>query len=238
MHLPFFYSSSADPFSKEVILDEDTSRHIVQVLRMKAGDQLNITDGKGNIIQASILEAHKKSCKLEVIKNEYHSADQPKTIMGISLIKNSSRFEWFLEKATEIGISEIVPLICSRTEKEKFRADRLQNILVSAIQQSRQAWLPILHQPIGFELLFAQEEVVNAPNKFIAHCIDSEKTEFVKALQTTNGTRILLIGPEGDFTDSEVEFALRNKFTPVSLGKTRLRTETAAIVAATFMRSL
>jgi len=235
MQLPFFYTPDVQPSQKEITLDEDASRHIVSVLRMKEEDQVRLTDGSGHLFLASIIAPHKKHCTLRLLGTEFQPATDTKTIIAISLIKNSSRFEWFLEKATEIGVNEIVPLICERTEKIKFRGDRMHNILVSAVQQSQQCWLPILHQPIGFELLFAQQEIVEAPGKFIAHCMNSEKNDLGKTVRQPGGANVLLIGPEGDFTSHEINFALSNKFIPVSLGKNRLRTETAGIVGATLL---
>ncbi len=237
MQLPFFYFSG-DESLQELTLDEDTSRHMVQVLRMKEGDRLQLTNGKGSIFISSIREAHKKHCIVKVEDHIAINAPSYRTIMGVSLIKNSSRFEWFLEKATEIGISEIVPLICSRTEKEKFRFDRFQNIITSAMVQSRQAWLPILHQPIAFQLLFAMEDVVNAPQKFIAHCMEGEKQPLAGLARKADGSSILLIGPEGDFDEDEVAFAIQNNFKAVSLGETRLRTETAGMVGAVLLRAI
>jgi 16S rRNA (uracil1498-N3)-methyltransferase len=146
------------------------------------------------------------------------------------LIKNTNRFEWFLEKATEIGVSEIIPIICERTEKQNFRHDRMKNILISAMLQSQQAWLPILHEPIKF-----LEVVKNSSqqNKYIAHCSEEEKKELSN--ETSRKSSIILIGPEGDFTKNEIELAIENKFVPVTLGDTRLRTETAGMVAAVLL---
>lgn len=202
---------------------------------MKEGDQINITDGIGNLFTAEIVSAHKKHCGVSILSNQYFDQPAPRTIIGISLLKNSARFEWFLEKATELGISEIVPLICDRTEKEKFRGDRMKNILVSAMLQSQQCWLPLLHQPISFELLFAKEDIVNSESKLIAHCMEGEKKELQYVLKDEK-SKVLLIGPEGDFTPEEISFAIRNKFLPVSLGKTRLRTETAGMVGAVLLK--
>jgi len=153
MALPFFYISDYDSSKKEIGLDEDTSRHIIQVLRMKKGELLNLTDGRGNIFTTSIIDDHKKHCIVNVQDTRYKAQETRKVSIAISLLKNANRFEWFLEKATEIGVKEIIPLICERTEKEKFRDDRLQSILVSAMLQSQQCWLPVLHKPIAFKLL-------------------------------------------------------------------------------------
>jgi len=236
MALPFFYINEYDSSKKEINLDEDTSRHIIQVLRMKKGELLNLTDGKGNIFTTSVADDHKKHCSVRIEDVRYKERDKRKVSIALSLLKNANRFEWFLEKATEIGVNEIIPLICERTEKEKFRDDRLQSILVSAMLQSQQCWLPVLHKPIAFKLLLRQEEVVNTSQKFIAHCIEKEKRNLADLVNDSLPSQIILIGPEGDFTTEEVEFAMANHFDAVALGDTRLRAETAAIVAVTILK--
>ena len=236
MALPFFYINDYDPSKKEIILDENTSRHVIQVLRMKKGKLLNLTDGKGNIFTTSIADDHKKHCSVRIEDIRYKEQEKRKVSIAISLLKNANRFEWFLEKATEIGVNEIIPLICERTEKEKFRDDRLQSILVSAMLQSQQCWLPVLHKPIAFKLLLRQEEVVNTSQKFIAHCIEKEKRNLADLVNDSLPSQIILIGPEGDFTTEEIDFAIANHFDAVALGETRLRVETAAMVAATLLR--
>src|SRR6266705_4829979 len=142
---------------------------------MKEGEKLNLTDGKGNLLTAEIIDDHKKHCEVKIEGTRYKAQDKRKITIVISLLKNSNRFEWFLEKATEIGINEIIPLICERTEKQKFREDRMQNILISAMLQSQQCWLPVLHKPVAYELVFRQEEIIHATQKFIAHCIEDQK---------------------------------------------------------------
>jgi len=224
--LPFFYISD-DASAHEITLGEDTSRHIVQVLRMKTGEQLNLTDGKGQLITASITSEHKKHCTVVVVNRSHEPEIQPRTSIAISLLKNPSRFEWFLEKATEIGIREIIPLITARTEKEKFRADRMQTICTSAMLQSRQCWLPVLHQPAPIDQVIRQ---ASQPLKFIAHCEDRPRGPLWQ--QDRSQDMLLLIGPEGDFTTAEIDQALEAGFIPVTLGNTRLRTETAGISGA------
>ena len=234
MSVPFFYINQYDN-TEHITLDEETSRHIVQVLRMKKGEQLNLTDGKGNLLTAEIADDHKKHCEA-VIKSKIQTPKAKRHLsIGISLLKNTSRLEWFLEKVTEIGIHEIIPLVCERTEKQKFRADRMQNILVSAMLQSQQCWLPVLHEPLVYELLFRQQEVISTSQKFIAHCIEEEKRNLSDLVNESLPSQIILIGPEGDFTPAEIELALQNHFMAVSLGDTRLRTETAGIVAAVML---
>lgn len=232
MALPFFYIPEFGPSQKEIVLDEDTSRHVVQVLRMKEGERLNLTDGKGNLIIAEIIEDHKKHCSVKVIDSRFTPHSSRKITIGISLLKNANRFEWFLEKATEIGISEIIPLICERTEKQKFRYDRMKGICISAILQSQQCWLPILHEPKQFNHL-AIEHFGNE-QKFIAHCDESKDKKQLSTFQPLNHSTIL-IGPEGDFTKQEIELAIQNNFIPVSLGETRLRSETAGVVASVIL---
>jgi len=236
MALPFFYTGNYDASSGRILLDEDTSRHIVQVLRMKKGEKINLTDGKGNLLTCAISEDHKKHCAVSVESRMQGSKSKGNVAIGISLLKNANRFEWFLEKATEIGIDEIIPLICERTEKEKFRHDRMQTILVSAMIQSRQCWLPVLHEPIAYELLFRQEEVANVSKKFIAHCAEGEKINLADGVKESQLSQILLIGPEGDFTIEEIELAVRHHFIPVALGQTRLRAETAGVIAAAILK--
>jgi 16S rRNA (uracil1498-N3)-methyltransferase len=236
MQHPFFYISEYDTTKNEIVLDEDTSRHIIQVLRMKREDRLNLTDGKGMLLTASIAEEHKKHCIVRVMDSVFTPAVSRRVAIGISLLKNTSRFEWFLEKATETGVNEIIPVLCSRTEKQKFRADRMKSILVSAMQQSQQVWLPVLHAPVDYRLLFRQQEVAGMAQKFIAHCMEGEKRNLAGLVDASQLSQVILIGPEGDFTSEEVDQALQNHFIPVSLGDTRLRTETAGVAAAVLLR--
>ena len=236
MALPFFYTESVSSINNIIVLNEENSRHIVQVLRMAEGRQINITDGLGTICTAEIVEAHKKKCTVKIIDTLKQIAPAKKVCIAISPVKNSSRFEWFLEKATEIGVTEIVPLICERTEKQYLKYDRLRGILISAMLQSQQSWLPVLHEPIKFEK-FVEENKSN--HKFIAHCEEQNKTslkEITGQLSNEIITQsLILIGPEGDFSKEEIAIALQNNFVPISLGQTRLRTETAAMVAATLL---
>ena len=235
MELPFFFIEDYNKDQREIVLNEETSRHVIQVLRMKIGEQLNLTDGKGNVITASISDDHKKHCTVTVENTTYTQPPARKVSIAISLLKNAARFEWFLEKASEIGVTEIIPLVCKRTEKEKFRHDRMKGICISAILQSQQCWLPVLHEPVAYELLFRQEEVITRSQKFIAHCVDDAKRSLTDMVNKNLHSQIILIGPEGDFTPEEINSAMENHFIPVTLGETRLRTETAGIVAATLL---
>lgn len=231
--LPLFYIPA---FQNESRLDlgEENSRHIIQVLRMKKGEPLQLTDGKGHFILAEIAEEHKKHCGVNVKKVEEAPRLTPQITIAISLIKNASRFEWFLEKATEIGVSVIQPLICARTEREKFRQDRLQGICIAAMIQSQQAWLPELREPIDMSA-YLQQSFTNH-DLFIAHCAEGEKSGLASQ-ENTGNDRLLLIGPEGDFTSQEIRMAMEKGFLPVSLGDTRLRTETAGVVGLIYLKS-
>jgi 16S rRNA (uracil1498-N3)-methyltransferase len=235
MNLPLFYIADVMAGQAEIALDEDTSKHVVNVLRMKKGEQLHLTNGKGFLLLTTITDDHKKRCQVKVVKEQFIPRSGRKTSIAISLLKNAGRFEWFLEKATELGIAEIIPMICDRTEKQHFRYDRMHSILVSAMIQSQQAWLPVLHQSIGFGQLLKQEDIIDTTQKFIAHCIPGSKQSLAELVNESLPSQIVLIGPEGDFTSEEVAFATEHYFIPVSLGNTRLRTETAGMVAAVLL---
>ena len=233
MQLPFFYEENISE-GAHIIMSEESSRHIVQVLRMKEGDKIQITNGKGSLLTAEITFAHKKKAEVKIEKKEFFSEILPKSTIAVSLVKNNSRFEWFLEKATEIGIGEIIPLLCKRTEKNHFREDRMKPILLSALLQSRQVWLPELSSPVKYSAFIKNS--IRYSKKFIAHCLDDQKKSLKEYTKDQISSKVILIGPEGDFTPEEIEEALFNNFIPVTLGENRLRTETAAIVAAVLMK--
>jgi 16S rRNA (uracil1498-N3)-methyltransferase len=233
MALPFFYVEQLVGIGTLTTLEEDTSKHVVQVLRMKVDDKLQLTDGKGNLYTVEIAQVHKKSTVVKTLSSVYYPPSAHQVSIAISLIKNVARFEWFLEKATEIGVNEIIPLICERTEKYHFRYDRMKNILVSAMLQSQQSWLPKLSAPV---LLTPGIHTFNHPQKFIAHCADGKKNLIGDSFNQQKDA-LLLIGPEGDFSQHEIDLALQHNFQPISLGNTRLRTETAGIVAAILLKN-
>lgn len=229
MDLPFFFEENINNQST-FSLSGDTSKHVIQVLRMRKGERLKITNGKGHVLTCQIIDENKKATETKVLANEILQPPTKKITIAISLIKNSSRFEWFLEKATEIGVSEIIPILCERTEKQHFRYDRMQNILISAMLQSQQSWLPLLHSLTAFEQVV---EVRNDAQKFIADC--NENTRKLNEINNLSESTIILIGPEGDFTKNEIDMAHQNNFISTSLAATRLRTETAGIVSAVIL---
>jgi 16S rRNA (uracil1498-N3)-methyltransferase len=237
MTLPYFFVEQLVSPGQSLVLSEEQSKHIVQVLRMQKEQQILLTNGKGSKAHSVIADDHRKRCQVNIISVEKEEEQLPKVSIGISLIKNASRFEWFLEKATEIGVNEIIPLICERTEKEKFRFERMQNILISAMLQSQQCWLPVLHEPTPFENVLEKN---HGGQNFIAHCLPEQKQQLSFLIHhspfTIHHSSLILIGPEGDFTEKEIQLALNKSFIPVALGNTRLRTETAGIVSASILR--
>ena len=230
MALPFFYKE--DITTETLVLDEDTSKHVTGVLRMQVGEKLLLTDGKGTKATAVITDDHRKRCAVNIVQRDKEANKIGGVTIAISLVKNAARFEWFLEKATEMGVAEIIPLLCQRTEKEKFREERMQQIITSAMLQSQQVWMPHLHTPTPFEKIITSK---NHQHQFIAHCLPQQKQSLHQFDIKETERSIILIGPEGDFTEAEITSALQNNFAPVMLGNTRLRTETAGMVAAALL---
>lgn len=233
MSRPFFYIDAYDGVQSQVVLNEETSKHVVQVLRMKIGEELNLTDGKGSLLQCQIVDDNRKQCRVVIQSKTDNPKPQKQITIAISLLKNTNRFEWFLEKATEIGVTEIIPLLCERTEKEKFRFDRLNGICISAMLQSQQTSLPLLSEPVEYKKWIGK---LTASQKLIAHCENEQTKQLLSTAQLLSVDPLICIGPEGDFTPAEITMALDNGFIPVSLGETRLRTETAGVVAATLLK--
>ena len=232
MDIPFFYEAALPEHPDQFALSSETSKHCIQVLRMKPGEIIALTDGKGTRYDAVIVSADKKQTVVALSNKQKTEHPFPATSIAISFVKNAARMEWFLEKATEIGVSAIYPLIATRTERTNFKAERWENIMISAMLQSQQVWKPQLYQPVFFNnLLDDTFEGI----KLIAHCEDGVKNTIA---EIPNGqSQFILIGPEGDFTPDEIRQATAKGFQPVSLGKTRLRTETAGIVAAVLLQN-
>jgi 16S rRNA (uracil1498-N3)-methyltransferase len=207
---------------------EEESKHIVRVLRMKTGDSIFLTDGLGNLTEASIIDAATKRCTVQAIKTLQEYQKRPFHLhIAIAPTKNTDRFEWFLEKSAEIGIDVITPLICAHSERTHLKTDRLRKVVIAAMKQSLKAYLPKLDEPVEFSR-FIQRPFDG--QKFIAYCGQSDTSE-LKNTYRKGIKSLILIGPEGDFSTQEVELAKKQGFIPISLGKSRLRTETAGIVA-------
>lgn len=211
-------------------LNEEESRHCNKVLRLSVGDTVFLVDGRGGLYEAVIQSETKRNVTLAITKTtkEYQKRNHHLHI-AVAPTKNIDRLEWFLEKATEIGIDEITPIICERSERKIVKEDRLQKVITSAVKQSLQAYHPVLNAAITFEQLLKQENT--GASKLIAHCIDDAQRQYLKDLIQPHGHYLILIGPEGDFSPQEISSALEEQFLPVTLGNTRLRTETAALAA-------
>jgi len=226
--MQLFYTPDIDPANAHYFLNEEESKHCIRVLRLEKGNEVQLIDGKGGLYTAVIHDAHPKRTILQIIstitafnkRNHYlHIAMAP--------TKNIERMEWFLEKATEIGIDEITPIICQRSERKEVKTDRLNKIITAAIKQSIKAYHPVLNEPVSYKQFIAKS--FNG-QKFIAHCENTEKTD-LKAELISNGSYLILIGPEGDFAPDEINDAIQNNFKAITLGNSRLRTETAALEA-------
>ena len=210
------------------MLDEAESKHAIKVLRLTVGDKINLVDGKGTFFEAEITQAHAKKCDLKILSSTTENNIKANLHIAIAPTKNNDRLEWFVEKATEIGIGEITPLICQRSERKTLKTDRLEKTAVAAMKQSLKATLPRINEPVSFKDFVKTHAQQN--NQFIAHCLDNTE-KHLSRLCVKNEPALVLIGPEGDFTKDEIELAVKNRFKPISLGTSRLRTETAGIVA-------
>lgn len=231
MPVPYFYEPLITIGVNQFTLSPETSKHCVQVLRMQEGSNIDITNGLGDVFNATFLTAHKNNSLVTIQSHKTIPASAQKITLGISLLKNVVRLEWLFEKVTEMGIHQIVPLICDRTIHQRCKMDRMQNILQSAMIQSQQAWLPILSAPIAYDSFFSKYQ---ASLNLIAHCEPGDKKN-IKDIVSLNDVN-LLIGPEGDFSSSEIATATANNFTTIHLGPTRLRTETAGIFALSVLK--
>lgn len=210
------------------VFEEEEGRHLTTVLRKKAGDVLLLTDGKGYFYEAELADAGKRQVLARIASKNGPISPGPALLhLGIAPTKQMERLEWFLEKATEIGVHEITPLLCQRSERDTLRLDRLEKILVSAMKQSLRAWLPKLNPPTRFQD-FAQK--TGEAQKYLAWCANEPLPHLKNILQAGQNT-VIAIGPEGDFSPDEVKIALANGFEGVNLGQARLRTETAGILA-------
>ena len=225
--MQLFYYADLNETTETFFFDKEESKHIVKVLRKKDNDILHITNGLGTIFTCEITLASDTKCTVKIISSEKQKATRYNLHLAVAPTKMNERYEWFLEKATEIGIHEITPIICEHSERKIIKTDRFDKLILSAMKQSNQSFLPKLNEPIAYKD-FVKKTFEG--QKFIAHCEELDKKSLKNELKP-NQNIVILIGPEGDFSVKEIQLALENKFIPVSLGETRLRTETAAVVA-------
>ena len=222
-----FYNKDLLEDDSRLIIEREESRHIVRVLRKKVGDTIYVTNGKGILFTTKIDVINKNNTELKIINSKKESKSKFHINIAVAPTKNNDRIEWFIEKSTEIGINTISTILCEKSERKKIKMDRLEKITISAMKQSLQ-----LHKPIIQELVSFEEFIENceSQNKFIAHCKESKKL-FLNNCKIKAKTITVLIGPEGGFSDNEIDLAEKHGFISVSLGNNRLRTETAAIAA-------
>jgi 16S rRNA (uracil1498-N3)-methyltransferase len=227
MHLFYAPSVSENIFE----LDESESLHAVKVLRLKQGDEITLLDGKGGKYEAKISDARPKKCSFEILSKEKINPRPFHLHIAIAPTKSNERYEWFLEKATELGVEEITPVICERSERKAINHDRYEKILISAIKQSMNVFLPRLNVQTDFKSL-----IKSLQPGFLAYCGEHNSGLLWKKKMAQSAN--VLIGPEGDFSGEEVSLAIQAGWIPVSLGETRLRTETAGVFVSSVMRTL
>jgi 16S rRNA (uracil1498-N3)-methyltransferase len=225
--MQLFYNPNINESLNSFIFDKDESKHIIKVLRKQERDILHVTNGLGFLFTTEIALASDSKCTVNIISFVKQEASNFHLHLAVAPTKMNERYEWFLEKATEIGINEITPIICDHSERKVIKIDRYQKIIESAIKQSLHCYLPKLNDPILLKDFLKKDF---KGQKFIAHCEEFNKKS-LKSQIIAKEDVTLLIGPEGDFSVKEIEMALNNKYNPISLGETRLRTETAALVA-------
>jgi 16S rRNA (uracil1498-N3)-methyltransferase len=227
--MQLFYHPEALQINQELAFDKDESRHIVKVLRKQAGDKLQLTNGKGDFFTSEIIDAHHNKCVIQLLDKETPEPLPYYLHLAVAPTKLNDRYEWFLEKAVEIGVNEITPIICDHSERTIIKEERYEKIILSATKQSLKAELPKLNRAVSFTD-FIKIHSSSVTNKYIAHCAPGEKNSLKESLKPKEQI-LILIGPEGDFSEKEITLAIENGFSPVSLGTSRLRTETAAVVA-------
>ncbi|MFE3868269.1 16S rRNA (uracil(1498)-N(3))-methyltransferase [Flavobacterium sp. LS2P90] len=225
--MQLFYNININETTENFSFDKEESKHIIKVLRKKDTDILYVTNGLGLLFKTEITLASDSKCTVKIISFEKSAPSKYHLHLAVAPTKMNDRFEWFLEKATEIGIHEITPIICDRSERKLINTERFDKIILTAMKQCNQLYLPKLNSAMTFKEFV---KLKNEGLQLVAHCEETDK-KTLKSVLVPNENITILIGPEGDFSEKEIEAAIENNYIPVSLGNTRLRTETAAIVA-------
>jgi 16S rRNA (uracil1498-N3)-methyltransferase len=225
--MQLFYNATINEATETFSFDREESKHIIKVLRKKDGDILFVTNGLGFLFKTEIVLASDSKCTVQIVSFEQAAPAPFQLHLAVAPTKMNDRYEWFLEKATEIGIQEITPIICDRSERKVINIERFEKIILSAMKQSNELYLPKLNPAISFKEFMKQKK---EGLQLIAHCEETDKKTLKSILQSNTDVTVL-IGPEGDFSEKEIALALEQNYIPVSLGNTRLRTETAAVVA-------
>ncbi len=229
--MQLFYHPNITASSQVITFNKDESRHIVLVLRKKEGDILHTTNGNGLFFTLQLTLAHPKKSIAKVVSSKKQPPLSYSLHLAVAPTKSNDRFEWFLEKATEIGVTQITPIICDHSERKIIKPERYEKIIISAMKQSVKAFKPILNNACKFTDFILSEAVKKIPLSFIAHCEEDVQKKSLKSMLLPKQKVVILIGPEGDFSPKEIGFAKQHHITPVHLGTSRLRTETAAVVA-------
>lgn len=219
-----FYDPNIDPLASTHTMSAEESKHILRVLRMDIGDELELINGKGGTFHGEIIATESKLCTIKILDRAQEEPEINQIHIAVAPTKQNERIEWFIEKATEIGITQITLIQCSNSERIRLKTDRLVKKAVSAMKQSKRKYLPAIH-----ELTDVKDFIKSHPNGLIAHCYEGDPNDFENVFRPDNCP--ILIGPEGDFSHDEIELALQNGYKTVTLGKNRLRTETAALYA-------
>jgi len=229
--MQFFYASEINTKTDFFSFGKEESKHIVRVLRKKENDKINLINGKGFLFECKIVSASEKKCVIQHVAYQFFEPLNYWLHLAVAPTKNNDRYEWFLEKATEIGIHQITPIICDHSERKAIKTERLERIVRSATKQSLQYYLPKINPPQCFSDLINEKA---DGQLYIAHCQDFEKKPLGRIL-TSKGKITILIGPEGDFSTKEIETAISVGYKSVSLGNNRLRTETATLYATSLV---
>lgn len=231
--MDYFFSEEITKNQKFFTLKNDEAHHCINVLRKKIGDFIKIINGKGTVFTVKIVNIFKDACELEII--DYEDKEKLFNIhIAISPTKNIDRFEWFIEKSTEIGVDIITPIICKRSERRNVKIERLEKLIVAAVKQSGRYYKPRINSLITFDKFLIQNKN-DKSLKLIAHCYDTPKKR-LNDIKIDNNEVTILIGPEGDFSEEEIKFAIANDYISITLGENRLRTETAGIVACNIIK--
>lgn len=226
--MQLFYHPEISENDQQIIFPQDESKHIVKVLRKQEGDQLQVTNGKGLLFKTELILITQKQCVATVLEVTKEKEPSHYLHLAVAPTKMNDRYEWFLEKATEIGVREITPVIGDHSERKFVKLNRYERVLQSAMKQSLHLSIPQINEAMSVSG-FIQSDIPG--KKYIAHCEEQQERRSLKSQVKAGERSTILIGPEGDFSSAEIELALKNEWIPVSLGDSRLRTETAAIVA-------
>lgn len=231
LNMQLFYTPEIQPHHPTFMLSEEESKHAIRVLRLTQGEKIHLVDGRGGLYETEIIDAHPKRTTLRVLSVQENFGKLSYEVhLAVAPTKNIDRIEWFLEKATEVGLTSYTPIICEHSERKEVKVERLEKVAIAAMKQSLKAYLPTVKPAITFNKFIQEAAQDKEISMGIAHCVDSEK-KYISTSFSSKGKYLILIGPEGDFSEKEISQAIEAGFVPLSLGEARLRTETAALTS-------